>query len=286
MWNSAGSVMIVQERLPNSVQHLLVFLKGDQLWQPSGTMPPVMSIIEKPLGFGLEGIQEDMKYYAWLAQALHPSLTGQVLEHGAGTGALSETLLALGLESVVLSEPTPHLAATLRNKFDGRPGVSVFEGTLEQYLSYDGPECIGSIVSSNVLEHIEDDVGCLKSMWQLLVPGGSVAIYVPARPELYGAIDRAVGHCRRYRRSELVEKVTEAGFNVTSARYRNFVGGIGWFVTGRILGKSSLSNGSMRAYDHFVFPVLRFLEDLASPPWGQNLLLLAKKPGAQTIAGA
>jgi phospholipid N-methyltransferase len=237
-----------------------------------------MNSVEKPLGFGLEGVQEDMKYYAWLAQVLHPHLGGRVLEHGAGTGALSETLLALGLDSAVLSEPTPHLAAMLREKFDARPNVSVFEGTVEQVLSREGKESVGSIVSSNVLEHIEDDVACLKTMWQLLVPGGSLALYVPARPELYGAIDRAVGHCRRYRRAELVDKVSLAGFDVQSAKYRNVIGGLGWFVTGRVLGKSDISNGSMRAYDQIIFPITRFLEDLLPPPWGQNLLLFAAKP--------
>ena len=34
-------------------------------------------------------------------------------------------------DSTVLTEPTPHLAALLRTKFGAKPGVSVYEGTVE-----------------------------------------------------------------------------------------------------------------------------------------------------------
>jgi phospholipid N-methyltransferase len=236
-----------------------------------------MVTAENSLGFGLDSVQDGMKYYAWLAQVMKPHLKGRVLEHGAGTGALSELLLGLGLESTVLSEPTPHLAALLRTKFEGRKGVSVFEGTLEDYLGREGEQSVGSLVSSNVLEHIEDDVGCLRTMRQLLSPGGTLVLYVPARPELYGAIDRAVGHCRRYGRRELVRKVSSVGFQVESAKYCNLVGGVGWFVAGRVLRQSNFGGGTIRLYDQVIFPVTKFLEELVPPPWGQNLFLLARK---------
>jgi SAM-dependent methyltransferase len=236
-----------------------------------------METAEKPLGFGLDAVQDGMKYYAWLAETVQPHLKGRVIEHGAGTGALSELLVDLGLESAVLSEPTPHLAELLRTKFGGRPGVSVFEGTIEAYLAREGEQSVGSVVSSNVLEHIEDDVECLRTMWRLLSPGGTLVLYVPARPELYGAIDRAVGHCRRYRRRELVRKVSSVGFHVESARYCNLVGGVGWFVAGRVLRKTTFGNGTIRFYDQLIFPVTKFLEGVVPPPWGQNLFLLARK---------
>jgi SAM-dependent methyltransferase len=236
-----------------------------------------METAERPLGFGLDAVQEGMNYYAWLARMVQPHLRGRVVEHGAGTGALSELLLDLGMESIVLSEPTPHLAECLRVKFRGRPGVAVFEGTLEDYLQREGEQSAGSVVSSNVLEHIEDDVGCLRTMWRLLSPGGPLLLYVPARPELYSGIDRAVGHCRRYRKHELVRKVASVGFDVESAKYYNFVGGVGWFLAGRVLRRNTFGDGAIRLYDQVIFPVTRFLEGVVPLPWGQNVFLLARK---------
>jgi SAM-dependent methyltransferase len=230
------------------------------------------------LGFGLEGLEDGLNYYAWLAGALKPALGGRVVEHGAGTGALSLALLQAGARELVVTEPTPNLLEILRRKLSNRSEVEIFAGTLEDFLAHSGARTVDGIVSSNVLEHIEDDAGCLRAMWTLLRPGGTLGLYVPARPEIYGKFDRAVGHCRRYRRRELKSKLAAAGFELQHIEYRNVLAGVAWFINGRLLKKDDVNRGGVKFFDQYIFPVCRVVEDLVPLPWGQNLLAIARRP--------
>jgi SAM-dependent methyltransferase len=178
---------------------------------------------------------------------------------------------------VVAVEPDPQLVAFLHDKLDSEPHASVFAGTLDDYIAAHGTACVDTIVSSNVIEHIEDDVACLRAMHDLLRPGGAVGLYVPARPELYGSLDEAVGHHRRYTRKELADKLTSAGFRVETVKYRNLVGVLPWLITGRILRKQKVGNASLRLFDRVVFPICRRLEDLFPPRYGLNLVAIAVK---------
>ena len=64
----------------------------------------------------------------------------------------------------------------------------------------------------DVLEHIDDDVAVLKETYRAVKPDGGILITVPQHPSLWSPIDAVSGHKRRYRRSELAEKVCQAGF--------------------------------------------------------------------------
>jgi SAM-dependent methyltransferase len=250
------------------------------------TAPAETAAADGTLGHGLEYADEGKNYYEWLADSFAPALRAastapgarrSVVEHGAGTGALSRLLLARGASRMILTEPDPALAAMLARTYAGRTDVEVAPGTLESYLERVGPGAADAVVSSNVLEHVVDDGACLRAMFALLRPGGILALYVPARPELYGEFDREVGHQRRYRRGELRDKVERAGFVIQTLKYRNLVGTAGWFLMGRFLKKRAVGKGSVRIYDRLIFPVSRFVEDLVAPPYGLNLLCLATK---------
>jgi SAM-dependent methyltransferase len=239
------------------------------------------------LGHGLEFADEGRNYYEWLADTfalyLHQATTAagaknRIVEHGAGTGALSQLLLDRNVGPMVLTEPDDALVELLRPKFAGRANAEIVHGTLEQYLDRTGPGSVDAVVSSNVLEHVVDDEACLGAMWSLLRRGGTLALYVPARPELYGEFDRAVGHQRRYRRRDLRAKLERARFETKMLAYRNLVGALGWLALGRFLKNPSVGKSSVWVYDRIVFPVSRFVEDKFAPPYGSNLLCIAEKP--------
>jgi SAM-dependent methyltransferase len=253
---------------------------------PETRAAPPPSDAPPALGHGLEYADEGRNYYEWLADSFAPQLRAatnvpaarrRVVEHGAGTGALSRLLLERGVGPMALTEPDPALADLLKATYANRPDVEVAPGTLEAYLEHMGPGTADAIVSSNVLEHVVDDQACLQAMWTLLRPGGVLHLYVPARPELYGQFDREVGHQRRYRRGELRRKVEGAGFEIHTLKYRNLIGTAGWFLMGRLLNKRGVGKGSVWFYDRVIFPTSRFVEDLVPPPYGLNLLCLATK---------
>jgi SAM-dependent methyltransferase len=66
----------------------------------------------------------------------------------------------------------------------------------------------------DVLEHVDHDDRALESIRDLLAPGGSLALTVPAGRHLWSAFDVEAHHCRRYSRALLLERLDHAGFAV------------------------------------------------------------------------
>jgi SAM-dependent methyltransferase len=233
------------------------------------------------LPFGMTNRDLAVNYFRWQAQLFQGYTRGTIIDHGAGTGGLTNALLAAhaGTE-IVAVEPDPQLVEVLHERFDHIASASVCAGTLDDYLAQHGPASVDTIVSSNVIEHIEDDVAAMQAMFELLRPGGAVGLYIPARPELFGSLDNAVGHFRRYTKPDLVTKLTGCGFEMKSVEYRNVVGVVPWIVSGQILKLKALGDGSIKFFDRVVFPICARIED-AFPPWyGLNLVAIAVKPKA------
>lgn len=66
----------------------------------------------------------------------------------------------------------------------------------------------------DVLEHLPDDEGILRTTNELLVPGGRLLITVPAHMSLWSYFDVSSYHCRRYSLGELRTKLESNGFRV------------------------------------------------------------------------
>ncbi|HKY37531.1 MAG TPA: methyltransferase domain-containing protein [Polyangiaceae bacterium] len=228
------------------------------------------------LPYGLSGRDEARAYFDWIVGLFGPALAGDVLDHGAGTGALAARLADRGCRVFAL-EPDAELMQGLAQRFrdDGR--VTPLRGTIETYLAARGPRSVDAVISSNVLEHVEDDVSSLKLLYESLRPGGALAVYVPARRELFGSLDASVGHLRRYSRSMLRARLEQAGFFVQWVRYGNLAGALPWLVAGRVLKRPAISGAELGAFDRWVFPVASRLEALLPLPYGLNLAALARR---------
>jgi SAM-dependent methyltransferase len=129
----------------------------------------------------------------------------------------------------------------------------------------------------NVLEHIDDDLEILQHLHTLLRPGGRVLIFVPALPWLYGSLDALVHHVRRYTRTELRERMQEAGFTIDTLTYFDVLGTLPWFFAGRVFRRQQFDQAGAELYDRFGVPVTRFFERRLSPPFGKSLLCVAHK---------
>jgi SAM-dependent methyltransferase len=130
-------------------------------------------------------------------------------------------------------------------------------------------------VCLNVLEHIERDRDALAAMRELLNPGGTVVLLVPAVPALYGELDRALGHYRRYTPAVLRDRLADAGLAVRHLEYFNLAGMPGWWLVGRVLKRSVIPTGSLRFYNALV-PLFRLERYL---PWrpGQSLIAVGER---------
>lgn len=54
------------------------------------------------------------------------------------------------------------------------------------------------VTAFDILEHVEDDAGFLRDLERVLVPGGALAIHVPAWPSMWSHHDEILEHKRRY----------------------------------------------------------------------------------------
>ncbi|HSP71004.1 MAG TPA: class I SAM-dependent methyltransferase, partial [Gaiellaceae bacterium] len=217
--------------------------------------------------YSLDRMAEADRYNAWLLDRARPYLGSRVLELGAGIGTFTEQL-ADGRE-VVAVEPDSALLPHLRAN---APSATVFEGDVE--TAPPGP--FDSAVCFNVLEHIADHAGALAAIRERLRPGGHLLLLVPSHPFLYGPIDAAFEHERRYAKESLRTLLETAGFRVVELRRVNPVGALGWLVAGRVLRRSEIPGGPLRAFDRAV-PVLRAL-DRAELPLGLSLWAVAERP--------
>jgi SAM-dependent methyltransferase len=212
------------------------------------------------------------RYNRWMFDRLRPWLGDHVLEIGSGIGNLSEFLL--DCPQLVLSDTDSFYLDRLRERFRRHRHVSVVELTLP---SVDGslPDRLDTVICLNVLEHVRDDMGSLSSVYQLLKPGGRLILLVPALPALYGSLDRALGHFRRYTAHELRRMFTEVGFRTLHIEYFNLAGVPGWWFAGRVLRRTLIPTGPLRLYEAFVplFRLERFL------PWrvGQSLIAIGER---------
>lgn len=213
-------------------------------------------------------------YNNWVINLLDGQLASPVLEVGAGTGNLTRILSEKGHE-VYAVEPDARLFSTLRSTSQGS-NVRCIQGTTGAPEIQDGAP-YSSAVLINVLEHIEDDREELLRIRQLLAPGGSVAVFVPALEPLYSDFDERIGHFRRYSSSELKAKLHAAQYRDISVRYVNSLGVAAWALTATLMGLAPTSGRLAGLYDRAVVPGLRRVESRWTPPLGQSLLATARK---------
>ena len=216
----------------------------------------------------LERLAAASNYNRWLFDRVSRWIGKRVLEIGAGVGNLSA--FVADRERVVLSDADVYYLERLRERFAGHRNIAVAEVRLPAADTTLVAERFDTIICLNVLEHIEDDRASLAAMRRLLQPHGRLVLLVPALPGLYGTLDEALGHFRRYTRAELARKYRETGFHLRHLEYFNLAGIPGWWFAGRVLKRRLIPAGSLRWYDALV-PVFR-LETLL--PWrvGQSLI--------------
>ena len=139
----------------------------------------------------------------------------------------------------------------------------------------------GLIFSSNVLEHIEDDVDILKSMEAALDNKGIVFLYLPANMVLWTQMDVAVGHYRRYNIKDLRIKCQEAGLKITKIHYADSIGFFASLVMKLVgyNGESGMGSvTSLKFYDKFIFPFSKWLDRFGLKYFfGKNIIVVANK---------
>jgi SAM-dependent methyltransferase len=180
--------------------------------------------------------------------------------------------------SILAIEPAANVYGELCANTAALPNVTAAQITSHELLAdKDASARFDSVVYVNVLEHILDDVGELRCAHELLRPDGTLAIFVPAMPGLYGSLDFKSGHHRRYTRDALAKVLDDAAFEIVDLRYFDVAGVVPYWLMYRVANRQSLDSASAGVYDRIIVPVAKVLQSLVpKPPFGKNLVAIAR----------
>src|SRR5207237_5800384 len=120
---------------------------------------------------------------------------------GCGTGRSLRFLRRHAFERMAAFDMIPVALATA-----GESGAAVHSVDFERPFVLDGAPW-DALVAMDVIEHIGDDLGLLRSSAASLRPGGLLFLTAPAFPHLFSRWDERLHHFRRYTRRSLAKVV-------------------------------------------------------------------------------
>jgi SAM-dependent methyltransferase len=113
-----------------------------------------------------------------------PKPLGLLIDVGAGSGEMSARLVEEGFARAAIGlEPDPRNFELLKRRYAQLKGCRCQNSSIE--LTLIEKEVADLVLSTQVLEHIEDDDATVARMGQLTRPNGLVLISVPHPPEIF-----------------------------------------------------------------------------------------------------
>ncbi|GAB3795507.1 class I SAM-dependent methyltransferase [Micromonospora zhanjiangensis] len=222
----------------------------------------------------LEGLATAVNHRRWFVELAVPYLGDNPIEIGSGLGDYALEW-APHFDRFTATEADPERLIALKERLATEPKIEV----REMLLPHSGRGDYSAAVSYNVLEHIEDHVGALRSMRDLVRPGGAIVLIVPAFEFAMGPADIATGHVRRYTKKTMRAALTDAGLTVEKLHYANALGLIGYFMATKVFRLMPKEGPMVKVYDTLVLPATKAAEQLVKPPFGQSVFAVARVPG-------
>jgi len=149
------------------------------------------------------------------------------------------------------------------------------------------------VVTSEVLEHIQDDVNVISELHRVLKPGGSLGVTVPSWwPEKinwmlsdeYHAPKSAGGHVRIYSATELKAKLRSAGLEVTASHHAHALHSPYWWLKCAV-GPRNNDHSLVKKYREFLEwdimtqpRSMQVAERALSPLMGKSFVVYSRKP--------
>lgn len=208
----------------------------------------------------------------------------RMLDVGCGTGGNLSLLKGYGRPYGI--DYSPSAAAFTRDR--GWPRILVGSAT-----ELPMPDRVVDLVTAlGVIEHVPDDVAMLEEMRRVTKPGGYLLLMTSAHRWLWSTHDDAVHHVRRYRRSELEQRVIDSGWQIEQLTYVNallFPAIAAVRLLQRLLpAKTTKSDVGMSGFFVPPWPVNQALAGLLSfegslmrigdLPFGVGLIVRARRP--------
>jgi glycosyltransferase involved in cell wall biosynthesis len=222
----------------------------------------------------LESLARSPKIARWTLGQFDGAIGDRVLEAGSGPGNLTSHLL--DRERIVALDVERAYVRRLDQRYGHLENFSAMHGDLEDPELFPKleSELFDTVVCVNVLEHLDRPDVAVEGFHRILQSGGRALILVPAGAWLYSPMDDAIQHRRRYERSDVVELLEGAGFEIERLDPFNRLGVLGWSVNRR-MGRTTISAGQVSAF-RLMMPLARTLERVEGLP-GLSWIAIGRK---------
>ena len=209
---------------------------------------------------------------AWTLSQFEAFLGRRVLEAGFGSGNITRHLL--DREQLTLIDVDEYYVRLVGRRWGHLENVSVLKGDLESpglYEKLEGP--FDSVVSINVLEHLDAPEVAVQGFAEVLRADGYAVILVPGHPWLFSHVDRAIGHRRRFESRGLRDLISGSGMELVSLHQFNRLAVAGWLFN-KLTGSAGLRTWQMRLFG-LLLPLARLVEKIEFLP-GLSLVAVAR----------
>jgi glycosyltransferase involved in cell wall biosynthesis len=216
------------------------------------------------------------RFTKWMADTIRPYVGDRVLEIGAGIGNLTANLVPR--TEYHASDINPQYLDRLKTLKQTRPYLQVHYTDASAAETFPA-EQFDTVVCLNVVEHLENDVQALSNIRKCLDTNGRAIVLVPNGQQLYGSLDKVLGHYRRYTQEQLVKVCQDAGFTVDKVLKFNRIGAPGWWLNGRLLKKETFGFWQIKLLN-FLIPFIRPIDRFLPFPHLSWIVILHANPQA------
>ncbi len=222
-------------------------------------------------GTELEAFDKAHIWRKYIYYLIKKFLSKDILEVGAGIGSFTNNYISEE-KNITLTDPDTYNSKVLKEKFLNKNNIKVFKCFVDEVNS-----TFDNILYLNVLEHIEDDVGELNKALKKLKNKGTIIVLVPAHQKLYGNLDKAVGHFKRYD-MEFFKNVKLDNAIVEKLYYLDCTGYFLYFIN-KIFFKEEVypSNLKIFIWDKIFTPVTIILDKIIGYKFGKNIMCVIRK---------
>ncbi len=198
-------------------------------------------------------------------------IKGDILEIGAGCGSFTRNYVRPDHKNITLTELDNINIQELNQKFKNFKNIKVLDKTINKIKNE-----FDVILYLHVLEHIKNDENEIKEATKRLKKGGHLLIMVPAHQKIYGNLDRAVGHYRRYEREFFKEELLD--LKRVKLLSLDIIGYLLYFLN-KIFFKKEIfpSNLKIFIWDKICTPLSIIADRLTSYKYGKCIIAIYKK---------
>lgn len=220
------------------------------------------------IGDELELFSAASNWKSYWSCTVQKYISGNVLEVGAGLGGNAPYLIE-NADSYTALEPDKALASLI-----DVPNAEVICGTTSDLVG----RKFDTILYIDVLEHIKDDASEFARATSLLSDKGILVILCPAHQFLYTPFDNAIGHFKRYSKSDfkILSDVNESVY-LEKAYYLDSIGIAASIANKYILRSKMPTQEQVHTWDKLLVPISRIVDKVLFNNIGKTVIGVWRK---------